>query len=322
MTQHTLMPFTDITLELPGRTTGKVRVMYALPGEHRLLVTTDRLSAFDKVVAAVPFKGQVLNQLSWWWFETTRDLVDNHALAQPDPNALVAREATVLPVEVVVRRRITGVTSTSLWRQYAEGARVIYGHEFPDGLRKNEALPEAIITPTTKAAHGAHDEPLTCTDVTAKGLVEPELWEKVQAVALALFARGEAVAERAGLVLADTKYEFGLHAGGRLLLIDEVHTPDSSRWWVADGLDARLAAGHEPESLDKEPVRRALADSGYGGDGPPPELGAEVWEATTRRYIDAYERITGLPFEPGEYPVEPRLAANLGAWLGQERTSE
>jgi phosphoribosylaminoimidazole-succinocarboxamide synthase len=318
MTQPTLTPFTDITLDLPGRSTGKVRVMYQLPDRRRLLVTTDRLSAFDKVVAAVPYKGQVLNQLSWWWFETTRDIVDNHALAQPDPNALVAREAAVLPVEVVVRRRITGVTSTSLWRQYAEGARVIYGHRFPDGLRKNEALPEAIITPTTKAEQGGHDEPLTVTDVAAKGLVEPALWERVQAVALALFARGEEVAARAGLVFADTKYEFGLDDDGRLLLIDEVHTPDSSRWWIADGLEARVGAGEEPESLDKEPVRRALADTGYRGDGPPPELPAEVWVETTRRYIDAYERITGVAFTPGGYPVEERLSANLGAWLARE----
>jgi phosphoribosylaminoimidazole-succinocarboxamide synthase len=318
MTNGTVRPFTDIELDLPERTTGKVRVMYRLPGRRRLLVTTDRLSAFDKVVAAVPFKGQVLNQLSWWWFDSTRDLVDNHALAQPDPNALVARDASVLPVEVVVRRRITGVTSTSLWRQYDEGARVIYGHRFPDGLRKNEALPEAIITPTTKADHGGHDEPLTCADVSAKGLVEPALWERVRAVALGLFARGEQVAARSGLVLADTKYEFGLDGEGRLLLIDEVHTPDSSRWWIAEGLDARLDAGGEPESLDKEPVRRALSETGYRGDGAPPALPAEVWEETTRRYVDAYERITGLPFEPGGYPVAPRLSANLEAWLGKE----
>ncbi len=310
----TLTPFTDIELDLPGRATGKVRVMYALPGGRRLLITTDRLSAFDKVVAAVPYKGQVLNQLSWWWFDTTRDIVDNHALAQPDPNALVAREATVLPVEVVVRRRITGVTSTSLWRQYEDGARVIYGHPFPDGLRKNEALPEPVITPTTKAEGGAHDTPLTCGEVTEKGLVEAELWERVQAIALALFARGEDVAARSGLVLADTKYEFGLAPDGRLLLIDEAHTPDSSRWWVADSLDARLAGGEEPESLDKEPVRRALAATGYRGDGPPPTLPAAVWDETTRHYIDAFERITGQTFEPGGYPVEPRLSANLEAW--------
>jgi phosphoribosylaminoimidazole-succinocarboxamide synthase len=321
MTHATIAPFTDVELDLPGRTTGKVRVMYRLPGGRRLLVTTDRLSAFDKVVAAVPFKGQVLNQLSWWWFDTTRDIVDNHALAQPDPNALVGREATVLPVEVVVRRRITGVTSTSLWRQYEEGARVIYGHRLPDGLRKNEALPQAIITPTTKAEGGAHDEPLTCAQVVDDGWIEARLWERVQDVALALFARGEQVAERAGLVFADTKYEFGLDDEGRLLLVDEVHTPDSSRWWVADGLEARLAAGEEPESLDKEPVRQALAATGYRGEGSAPELSAEVWEQTTRRYIDAYERITGEPFAPGQYPVGPRLSANLEAWLATEARS-
>ncbi len=304
-------PCTDVVLDLPDRRTGKVRVSYALSHERRLFVTTDRLSAFDKVLAAVPYKGQVLNQLAWWWFQTTADIVDNHALSQPDPNALVAIAATPLPVEVIVRGRITGVTSTSLWKQYADGARTIYGYAFPDGLKKNSALPEALITPTTKAEAGAHDEPLTCDDVTERELVDAELWGRVQTAALALFTRGQEVAAAAGLVLADTKYEFGLAPDGRLLLIDEVHTPDSSRFWIADGLDARLEHGDEPESLDKEVVRRGFLDAGYRGDGTPPELPAEVWAATSRRYIEAYEMLTGESFERGAYPVEPRLAANV-----------
>ena len=304
-------PFKDIELPLNGRRSGKVRVSYELPGDRRLLVTTDRLSALDRVVAAVPFKGQVLNQLAAWWFAKTRHIIDNHLISLPDPNALVAVDVTPLPVEVVVRGAITGNTSTSLWKQYADGARVIYGHTLPDGLQRDTLLPMALITPTTKGDAGAHDEPLSVDDVTARGLVEPALWEKVKTAALALFAYGQQVANEAGLILADTKYEFGIDAAGRLLLIDEMHTPDSSRFWEKSSYEARLAAGEDPESLDKEPIRRALAKTGYTGDGPPPDLGAEVVAETTRRYIKAYERITGEEFVPGSYPVEPRVVTAL-----------
>jgi phosphoribosylaminoimidazole-succinocarboxamide synthase len=308
-------PFLDVELPLPDRRTGKVRVSYALGDRHRLFVTTDRLSAFDRIVAGVPYKGQVLNQLAAWWFAATNDVVANHVVAVPDPNVLVASAASPLAVEVVVRGYITGVTSTSLWRQYAEGARTIYGYQFGDGLVKNSALPEALITPTTKPPPGSpvHDEPLTCAEVVERGLVEPELWERVMAAALAVFARGQQVAAAAGLILADTKYEFGLGVDGELLLIDEVHTPDSSRFWVVATYDERLARGEEPESLDKEVVRRALADAGYGGDGEPPELPGSVWSETSARYVDAYERLTGIAFEPGSYPVAERIAATLDA---------
>ncbi len=219
-------PFMDVDLGLADRRDGKVRVSYAW-GTDRLFVTTDRLSALDRVIAGVPYKGQVLNQLAAWWFARTADIVDNHVVDLPDPNVPVARSATPLPVEVVVRGVITGVTSTSIWQMYAAGQRTVYGHRLPDGLAKNTRLPEAIVTPTTKAEHGGHDEPLTCADVVARGLVEPALWGEVQRVALALFARGQAVAAAAGLILADTKYELGLADDGTLLLIDEVHTPDS-----------------------------------------------------------------------------------------------
>jgi phosphoribosylaminoimidazole-succinocarboxamide synthase len=302
-------PFTTVHLDLPDERVGKVRASYALPGDRRLFVTTDRLSAFDRIIRGVPYKGQVLNQLAAWWFEHTRDIVDNHLLSTPDPNVTIGVAARPLPVEVVVRGYITGVTTTSLWRQYDEGARVIYGYTFPDGLQKNTALPHAIITPTTKAEAGAHDEPLTCADVVDKGLVEPELWDRVQAAGLALFARGQEVAATAGLILADTKYEFGLAADGRLLLIDEVHTPDSSRLWEASTYAARLAAGEDPESLDKEPIRQALQAAGYRGEGEPPALDEAVWTETTRRYQAAYTRISGRPFEPATYPVEARLIA-------------
>jgi len=304
-------PLTDIDLPLDDRRDGKVRVSYSLPNEHRLFVTTDRLSAFDRVIASVPYKGQVLNQLSAWWFEETRDIVANHVVSVPDPNVLIARSAVPLTVEVVVRGYITGVTDTALWTQYAAGARVVYGHELPDGLTKNSRLATPIVTPTTKADHGGHDVPLSCADVADRGLVDPELWDRVQTIALALFERGRACGEHSGLILADTKYEFGLTTDGELLLIDEVHTPDSSRWWVASNYDERVAAGAEPESLDKEVVRRALADIGYTGEGPVPELSPAVWSATTDRYIDAYERLTGNSFVPGNYPAGPRIVAAL-----------
>jgi phosphoribosylaminoimidazole-succinocarboxamide synthase len=304
-------PLLDIELPLPDPRVGKVRVSYSLPGHRRLLITTDRLSAFDRIIAGVPYKGQVLNQLSWWWFEHTRDIVANHALSTPDPNVLIGLEATPLTVEVIVRGYITGVTDTALWTRYAAGERTIYGHRFADGLRKNTPLAAPIVTPTTKGAGGAHDEPLSSADVVAGGHVPAEIWDRVETAAIELFRRGTERGLHAGLILADTKFEFGVDRNGELLLIDEALTPDSSRWWVEATYDQRLAAGEEPESLDKEVVRRALADAGYTGDGPVPELPTEVWHATASRYVDAFERLTGTAFVPGAYPVAPRINAAL-----------
>jgi phosphoribosylaminoimidazole-succinocarboxamide synthase len=303
-------PLTEIELPLDDRRDGKVRVSYALGGDRRgqrLFVTTDRLSAFDRIIAGVPYKGQVLNQLSAWWFEQTSDIVDNHVIEIPDPNVTIARSATPLLVEVVVRGHITGVTDTALWTAYACGERTIYGHRLPDGLRKNDVLPHPIVTPTTKGVAGSHDVPISCAEVAERELVEPELWEQVQAAALAVFERGVECGRTAGLILADTKYEFGVAESGELLLIDEVHTPDSSRWWVEAGYAERLAAGDEPESLDKEVVRRALADVDFRGEGDVPALPDEVWVATTARYVDAYERLTGEAFVYADYPAAPRI---------------
>jgi phosphoribosylaminoimidazole-succinocarboxamide synthase len=289
---------------------GKVRDIYLRPG-RRILVTTDRLSAFDRVLGLVPYKGQVLNQLSAFWFEQCADVVAHHVLAIPDPNVTVARECRALPVEVIVRGYITGVTSTALWYRYSLGERQIYGYRFPDGLQKNQVLPEPIITPTTKGGPGAHDERLTCAEVVERGLVEPALWEQVQAAALGLFRRGSQIAARGGLILVDTKYEFGLTPAGELLLIDEVHTPDSSRFWRADSYAARFAAGEEPENFDKEFVRLWYAERGYRGDGEPPAWDADLALAASRRYIEVFEMLTGRPFEPAAYPVEARLASVL-----------
>ena len=306
----------QIELPLQGRREGKIRISYDLPSsqiqqERRLFITTDRLSAFDRVLACVPGKGQVLNELAWWWFSELADIVPNHALSIPDPNVLIATAATPLPVEVIVRHAITGVTKTSLWQRYAAGQRLIDGHTLPDGLNKNELLPTPIITPTTKAEAGGHDEPLSVAEVEARGLVAPGLWEQVCAAALAIFARGSQRAEAAGLILADTKYEFGLAPDGTLLLIDEVHTPDSSRFWEGATYEARLSAGQEPESMDKEIVRRAYADLGYRGDGPTPPLDPSVWAATGAGYQRAYERLTGRSFVPAEQPAAERIQRAL-----------
>jgi phosphoribosylaminoimidazole-succinocarboxamide synthase len=306
-------PFDTIELPLDDRRLGKVRVSYAFGPGQRLFVTTDRLSAFDRIIARVPYKGQVLNQLAAWWFEQTADIVPNHFVSLPDPNVLIAREAQPLSVEVVVRGHISGVTDTALWTRYAAGARRIYGHDFPDGLQKNTALPEPIITPTTKGDFGEHDVPLDIQDVVAHGHVEQHVWDQVSTAALAVFERGRERAEGAGLILADTKYEFGLDVDGAVMLIDEMHTPDSSRYWVAETYEERLAAGQEPQSLDKEVVRRALADVGYTGEGAVPELPAEVWEQTSARYIETYERLTGLTFVRGAYPADQRIIDAVSA---------
>lgn len=314
----------DIDLDLPDRREGKVRVSYALPGrpDERLFVTTDRLSAFDRIITCVPNKGQVLNQLSAWWFEQTRRIVPNHLIAVPDPVVTVARAARPLPVEVVVRGYITGVTSTSLWQRYAAGAREIDGHRLPDGLRKSSRLPEPIITPTTKAHAGGHDEPLSVDDVVRRGLVASDLWGRVCATALELFTVGQRIAERSGLLLADTKYEFGLDSRtGALMLIDEVHTPDSSRYWLRESYLARTVAGNEPESLDKELIRRALADLGFRGDGPVPELGADIVAATSARYVDLYELLTGERFAPARQPAPQRIAAAVTPWADGHPTT-
>lgn len=305
------LAFTDSTLPLPGKQSGKVRDWYPLPEGKRLLVTTDRLSAFDRILACVPYKGQVLNQLAAWWFEQTANIIPNHVLQVPDPNALVALEVEPFPVEVIVRGYITGVTSTALWYRYTLGERSIYGYHFPEGLRKNQELPEAIITPTTKGGPTGHDERLTCAEVVEQGWLDATTWEIVQTAALAIFKRGQEIANHAGLILVDTKYEFGRAPDGRILLIDEVHTPDSSRFWRADTYAQRFQAGEEPENFDKEFIRMAYAEKGYRGEGEPPAMPDKLWTAASQRYIQIYEMLTGQRFMPGEYPVEPRLERNL-----------
>ena len=299
---------------LGDRVSGKVRDIYRHRG-NLVLVTTDRLSAFDRILGLVPYKGQVLNQLSAFWFQQTADLVANHFIAAPDPNVTVAHACTPLPVEVVVRGYISGVTSTALWTQYSLGHRTIYGIDFPDGLQKNDPLPAPIVTPTTKARDGGHDERITSAEVVDRGLVDAVRWEQVQAAAIAVFQRGQAIAQRAGLILVDTKYEFGVARDGRLMLIDEVHTPDSSRFWIADSYAVRHAADREPENFDKEFIRLYYAGRGYQGDGEPFPLPPELAVQAAGRYIRTYEMLTGRDFEPGELPAPPRIERALRAWL-------
>ena len=290
--------------ELGERHEGKVRDIY-LQADQRVLITTDRVSAFDQVLGAIPYKGQVLNQLSAWWFEQVSDVVANHVISVPDPNVTIGAEAKALPVEVIVRGFITGVTSTSLWTLYDQGVERPYGLDLPPGLSKNDPLPEPVITPTTKATGGAHDERLTSAEVIDNGLVDAGLWEQVTEAALAVFQMGERVAAEAGLILVDTKYEFGL-VDDELVLIDEVHTPDSSRYWISDtyGLD-------EPQNYDKEFLRLWFVDRGYRGDGPAPAMPDEFVAEVAARYIDAYERLTGTRFEPGEQPAAERIRRAL-----------
>jgi phosphoribosylaminoimidazole-succinocarboxamide synthase len=286
--------------------TGKVRDMYHLNGS-RILITTDRVSAFDVVLGTIPFKGQALNQLSSWWFTQTKDIVPNHVLSVPDENVTVAREAVPLPVEVIVRGFITGVTKTSLWSLYESGMREAYGIHLPDGLRKNDALPEPIITPTTKAEAGGHDELLTRSEILERGLVSLEIWEHVERVAVELFKRGQEIAREAGLILVDTKYEFGL-IDGELVIIDEMHTPDSSRYWTLESVEANPS---NPKNFDKEFLREWFVERGYKGDGIPPVMPPEFIAQVAARYIGAYEKLTGLEFVPGVLPANTRIQKNL-----------
>lgn len=291
---------------------GKVRASYAQDGQ-RLLVTTDRVSAFDRILGVIPYKGQVLNQLSLWWFEQTRDIVANHVIASPDPNVTIGREALALPVEVVVRGYITGVTSTSMWTLYAAGERSPYGIPLPDGLKKNDRLPQPVITPTTKATGGAHDERITRDEIIERGLVTAELWGQVEQAALTVFKHGQSVADKAGLILVDTKYEFGL-IDGQLALIDEIHTPDSSRYWVADSYTS--GSDDEPENMDKEYLRKWFAAQGYRGDGTPPTMPDDFVATVAGRYISTYEKLTGQTFQPGETPIVERIQRNVAAYSG------
>ncbi len=311
----THVPYKTIGGRTLPRYDGKVRDCFIDKERgERIIVVTDRLSAFDAVVGTIPFKGQVLNQLAQFWFEHTTDLAPNHMLRVPDPNVMVARECEPLPVELVMRAYLTGVTSTSIWKAYEGGARTFCGHALPEGMKKNERLPRPILTPSTKAAKGDHDVSVSKDELLAMGRIEPEVFERAAAIAEALFAAGQAHAAKQGLILADTKYEMGLDRSGNIVVIDEIHTPDSSRYWFAGDYEERLARGDEPRSFDKEYVRRWLAgEAKWNGDGPPPTLPDDVRMEAARRYIASYEQVTGKTFVPDLREPVARIAATLGA---------
>ena len=319
MTSPPLRPVLDrIELpELPGRYSGKVRENFDLPDGRRVIIATDWLSAFDRILAAIPYKGQVLTQTARFWFEQTADICPNHVLEYPDPNVVVGRRLDILPVEMVVRAYLAGTTGTSILTLYRQGQREMYGVKLPEGLRPNERLAEAILTPTSKAFDGGHDEPLTPAQILGQGLLTPAQWEEVSAHALALFARGQALAADRGLILADTKYEFGLDPDGRIVLADEIHTPDSSRYWMADTYAARFEAGERPDSFDKDFVRSWVAERCDPYVDPIPAIPPEMIERTSDVYVDAFRRITGRDFEapaPGE-DIAARIRRNLSSYV-------
>ena len=291
--------------------TGKVRDRYDL-GDRMVLITTDRQSAFDRVLAAIPFKGQVLNMTSAWWFEQTRHIVPNQVLSIPDPNVTIAQKCTVFPIEFVVRGYITGTTNTSLWTVYQSGERNYCGIDLPEGLVKNQKLPTNYLTPTTKEED--HDRPISPDEIVSENWMTADDWQQCSRIAQELFAFGQAKAAEHGLVLVDTKYEMGRDENGEILLIDEIHTPDSSRYWIADSYQQRMREGREPDNVDKEFLRLWFTENcnPYEDEVLPPAPDDLVIELS-RRYIYLYEKITGSSFEFPEVdqPIETRLESNL-----------
>ena len=316
---HAHQVLRDATIpELPNHYSGKVRDNYDLPDGRRVIIATDRLSAFDRILCAVPFKGQVLTQTARFWFEATRDICPNHVQEYPDPNVVIARRLDILPVELVVRDYLAGTTGTSVLTLYKAGQREMYGLRLPDGLRDNQRLPRPILTPTSKAFDGAHDAPLTPAEIVSRGLATAAQWAQLIDYALALFARGQAMAAQRGLILVDTKYEFGTDTDGRIVLADEIHTPDSSRYWRADSYDSRFAAGERPESFDKDFVRNWVAARCDPYRDAIPAIPEDLVLATAAVYIQAFETITGRTFHlpDGNGLVLERVRANLASLLG------
>ncbi|MFA6106692.1 MAG: phosphoribosylaminoimidazolesuccinocarboxamide synthase [Patescibacteria group bacterium] len=299
--------------DLGERRQGKVRDIYTQP-DKIILVSTDRYSAFDRNLALVPFKGQILTQTSKWWFSHTKDIIQNHIIASPDANAVVVKKCKVIPIEVVVRGYITGVTGTSLWTLYQAGQRDFGDFTLPDGMKKNEKLPEPVLTPTTKSDE--HDRPISSKQIVEEKILPEELWDKIAATALKLFTRGQELALANGLILVDTKYEFGLDENNELTLIDEIHTPDSSRYWQADSYQARIDQGMEPENFDKEFLRLWFkANSNPYEDEVLPPAPADMIAELSSRYIRIYEQITGEKLAADlETPVLERIEKNLAMY--------
>ncbi|MFL5158240.1 MAG: phosphoribosylaminoimidazolesuccinocarboxamide synthase [Microvirga sp.] len=308
----------DATIpELPNHYRGKVRDNYDLQDGRRIIIASDRISAFDRNLAAIPLKGQVLTQTAKFWFEATADICPNHVIEYPDPNVLVGRRLTILPVEIVVRDYLAGTTGTSILSLYKAGQREMYGIRLADAMRDNERLPQTIITPTSKAFHGGHDEPLTPAEIVGQGLLSQEQWRTVSDYALALFAKGREMARERGLILVDTKYEFGIDESGKIMIADEIHTPDSSRYWFLESYQQRFEAGERPESFDKDFIRTWVVARCDPYKDEIPDIPQDVVLETSRVYIDAFERITGQTFAlpPKDVPVLERVRRNLKAYF-------
>jgi len=306
---------TKTTLPVGNKKLGKVRDQYDL-GDKIVLITTDRQSAFDRVLAAIPFKGQVLNQTSVWWFNQTANIVPNHLIATPDPNIIIAKKCSVFPIEFVVRGYITGSTKTSLWTVYNSGDREYCGNILPEGLIKNQKLKNNMLTPTTKDEH--HDQPIAPDEIVSEGWMTHEEWEYCSSVALKLFSFGQQQATKHGLILVDTKYEMGRDEDGNIVLIDEIHTPDSSRYWINESYEARMAAGKEPQNIDKEFLRLWFVEhcDPYKDAELPPAPTDLVIELSSR-YIYLYETITGEQFTlpPDGETILDRIISNLEEYL-------
>lgn len=292
--------------ELPNRYKGKVRENYDLPDGRRIIIATDRISAFDRILACIPFKGAVLTQTARYWFERTADICPNHVLSYPHPNVVIGTRLDILPVEIVVRGYLAGTTSTSILTKYKAGEREMYGVTLPDGMRDNQKLPEPIITPTSKEFDGGHDAPLSPAEILERGLMTAEQWDTVSRYALALFRRGQERSARNGLILADTKYEFGTDRDGNIVLADEIHTPDSSRYWIADSYAAAFASGRRPRSFDKDFIRAWVLERCDPYKDPIPEIPEDLVLQTSDVYLQAFKMITGKPFvrDMNPHPLE------------------
>lgn len=315
------LPHVLKTIDIPKlgeKQSGKVRDFYVQKDpfdkiwtSKRIIITTDRQSAFDVNLGYIPYKGAVLNLLAAFWFEKTKHIIPNHMLSVPDPNVLIAKNCKPISIEMIVRGYMSGVTKTSIWYSYQKGEREIYGITFPDGLKKNDKLPTPVITPTT---HGGgkdgHDERLTKKEIISKKLIDKKTYEQMEKAALELFSYGSKLAEKQGLILVDTKYEFGL-VDGKVTLMDEIHTPDSSRFWIKKTYKDRLEKELEPENFDKEFLRLWYANRGYKGDGKPPKMPEELIVSLSQRYIAVYEKLTGKKFNAFSYPIEKRILHNL-----------
>ena len=309
---------TDATIpELPNHYQGKVRDTYQLTDGRMIIIATDRQSAFDKNMGAVPCKGEVLTQTARYWFDATRDICPNHVIEYPDPNVLVCKNLNMLPVEMVVRDYMTGSTNTSIWPMYERGVRDMYGIKFPDGLVKNQKLPETILTPTTKAEQGEHDAPVTPAEIVEQGLLTQDRWDELARLSLAVFARGRELAAKQGLILVDTKFEFGLDENGDVCLADEILTPDSSRYWIQDSYADKLAAGENPDGLDKEFLRLWVNERCDPYKDEIPEIPEDTLIEFAERYIRLFETVTALEFTGGsdDIRVLDRIRANLASYF-------